>query len=182
MLEQLLAKKRRAILEKWFHQIVETYPPDTCQFLKREKDPFANPVGSAILQGIEGIYEELLQGGNAGELSSFLDRMIRIRAVQDFLPSKAIGFVFLLKGILHAELGREVREKGLAQELLGVERQLDAMALLAFDVYMECREKIFELRVREVKADKEAAFKLLEITDRAQKKRLEEVDSKTGKT
>jgi hypothetical protein len=181
MLEQLLAKKKRAILEKWFHRIVETYPPDTSQFLKREKDPFANPVGSTILQGIDAVYEELLHGGSPEKFSSFLDRMIRIRAVQDFLPSTAIGFVFFLKRVIQEELGREVREKGLGEELLDFERQIDDLALLAFDVYMQCREKIFEVRIREVKAEKEAAFKLLEITDQAQRRRLEEMDSRSGK-
>jgi hypothetical protein len=107
--------------------------------------------------------------------------MIRIRAVQDFLPSKAIGFVFLLKRVIQEELGREVRERGLGEELLDFERQIDDLALLAFDVYMQCREKIFEVRIREVKAEKEAAFKLLEITDQARRRRLEEMDSRSGK-
>src|SRR4030042_2596299 len=96
-LKELLHKKRSAILKKWFDIIVETYPAETALFLKNKKNRFANPVGSIIFEGIENIFDEILQGINSERVYPFLDNIIRVRAVQDFLPSQATSFIFLLK-------------------------------------------------------------------------------------
>lgn len=131
--------------------ILETYPADTSTFLKKQKDRFANPVGSTISQGIEGLFDELLKEMDSDKVSTFLDKIIRVRAVQDFSPSQAMAFIFLLKKVIREELGREIRENGLAEELLKLESRIDILALLSFDIYMKCREKIYEIRVNEVK-------------------------------
>lgn len=177
MLEELLTRKKRPIIDKWFRRVVDTYPPDTAQFLRREKDPFANPVGSAILEGVEGLYERLVRGGDQGDLNLFLDRMIRIRAVQDFSPSGALRFVLSLKSVVREEVGREALEKGLGEELEAFEGRVDELLLAAFDVYMRCRERIYELRVHEVKAEREAALRLLERAQGRQNKPLGEEHS-----
>ena len=52
---------------------------------------------------------------------------------------------------MREETLKEVREYGLAEQLLALESRLDEMALLAFDVYMRCREKMYEIRANEAK-------------------------------
>ncbi|MEW6409109.1 MAG: RsbRD N-terminal domain-containing protein [Nitrospirota bacterium] len=155
-LKNLLLEKKSSILRKWFDMIVETYPPETAIFLKNQKNRFANPVGYTISQGIEHIFEELLNEVDSDRVSPFLDNIIRIRAVQDFNPSQAIAFIFLLKKVIREEMESDPefnsgREKGLAEELLALESKIDDLALLSFDIYMKCREKIYELRANEVK-------------------------------
>jgi hypothetical protein len=149
-IEGLLKQNRSTILKKWFSLIVETYPPETVVFLKKQKDRFANPVGSVILQGIEELYEQLLQGINYEKVSTYLDNIIRIRAVQDFSPSKAILFIFLLKKVIREELEKDIREEGLSGELFALESRIDDLALLSFDIYMQCREKIYDLKAKEL--------------------------------
>jgi len=149
-LKELLVKKRSPILKKWFRGIIETYPQDTAKFLRTQKDPFANPVGSTIFEGIEGIFESLLKGLDPAKSSPFLSRIIQIRAVQDFFPSQAIGFVFLLKKVITEELGKEIKEQNLFSELIDFEDMIDQLALLSFDQYMHHREKIFEIKVNEI--------------------------------
>ncbi len=39
----------------------------------------------------------------------------------------------------------------MAEELAALESRIDDMALLAFDLFMGCREKIYELRANEVR-------------------------------
>jgi hypothetical protein len=149
-LENLLTQKRSTILKKWFNVVIETYPPESAVFLKKQKDCFANPVGSSILQGIEGIFEELLHGIDYEKVPTFLDNIIRIRSVQDFSPSQAIVFVFLLKKVIREELRKEIRENGLSEDLLALESRIDDLALCAFDIFMECREKIYDLKAMEL--------------------------------
>jgi len=178
MLEELLVRKKRPIVEKWFQRVLDTYPSDTAHFLRREKDPFANPVGSAILEGVEGLYDRLIHGGgDPRDLNLFLDRVIRIRAVQDFTPSGALRFVLSLKDVVREEVGREAFEKGLGHEMEAFEGRIDELLLVAFDVYMKCREQIYELRVHEVKAEKDAALRLLERAQGRQTRPLEEEHS-----
>lgn len=147
--EDQLSANRSKILKKWFQAIVDTYPPETARFLKKEKDPFANPVGSSILEGIEGIYDALFEEIDPAKVSPFLDRVIRVRAVQDFKPSEALVFIFLLKGVIRDALSESIDVFPEAFQRL--EGRIDRLALISFNIYMECREKLYELRVDEIK-------------------------------
>ena len=176
-----MARKRTRIVEKWFERILESYPEDTSKFLRKEKDPFANPVRNTILQGIEGVYDEILGEGDRPEtLNAFLDNVIRIRSVQDFSPSQALAFVFSLKTVIREVLGKEIRENHLYDLLLRLESRVDALALRAFDVYMGCREEIYELRVGEVKRQREAALRMLERSNRTFGEKTENEDASPG--
>ena len=161
-LKHLLLQDKAPILERWFHLILETYPAGTSKSLKREKDRFVNPVGHTISREIEALYEGLVRGINTGELSSSLNNIIRIRSVQDFSPSQAIGFIFLLKKAIREVLESGIQEKQVLEEWMEFQSRIDQLALLAFDIYMECREKICEIRIKEARADREMAFRLLE--------------------
>jgi len=147
-LESLLAQKRASILKRWFDLVVETYPAETSRFLQNKKDRFTNPVGFAIKQGLEGILTELLKGFEPDKLSPFLDRIIRVRAVQDFAASQAVAFIFGLKQIVRQELEEGLGE---ADELASLDARIDALALIAFDVYMSCREQIYKMKADEIR-------------------------------
>jgi hypothetical protein len=150
-LKNLLLEKKKSILRKWFNLILETYPSETIQFLKSQKDRFANPVGSIIFQGIENIFDQFFQEGESEKISTFLDNVIRIRAVQDFTASQAVIFIFHLKKVIREELKNEIREKALYDELFVLESEIDDLALLSFDIFMKCREQVYELKANEVK-------------------------------
>ncbi|NOY65317.1 MAG: hypothetical protein GXO97_07990 [Nitrospirae bacterium] len=158
-IKDLLQDRREVILKKWSHVLLQSYPEETSRFFRKEKDPFANPVGSAFMEGISGIYRSVLNGVDRDEVSPFLDRIIRIRAVQDFTPSEAIGFLFLLKKVIREELFNEISQKGLKEELYVIESRIDDLALIAFDIYMQCREKIYDLKASELR---NMTYKLLE--------------------
>lgn len=143
-----LVEKRAAVLERWFQAILATYPEETAQFLRQNKNQFANPVGSTIVTRIGVLYDALIAGEPVSALAPALDDIVRIRAVQDFAPSAAVAFVYALKPILREELaGADLAPAAWAHLDAGVDR----MALLAFDIYVQCRERLFEIRVREIK-------------------------------
>ncbi|GBD98950.1 hypothetical protein BMS3Abin07_00981 [bacterium BMS3Abin07] len=170
-LGELLLQKRNAISKSWFSLIVDTYPPDTSSFLRKQKDQFSNPVGSAISQGIEGILDEIMNGLDPERVSPFLDKLIRVRAVQEFTPSEAVGFVFMLKKVIRENLDREIRDNRLFDELTALESRIDDLAGIAFNIYMECREKIFELKATELNR---WTHKLLERVNLSAETRTEE--------
>jgi hypothetical protein len=178
-LKDLLEKNKKQILEKWFHLMINTYPAETAKFLKREKNPFANPVGRSIHEGISGIYDQVVGGIDHDALSPFLDRIIRVRAVQDLSPAQAVAFVFDLRSLVREEFENEIRENEVTSEELSLfDSTVDALALLSFNVYTECREKLFEIRVEEIK---NRTFRLLQRSNLLEEiKGSEEESGKDG--
>ena len=150
-LRKLLAENKSAILSRWFDSILETYPSDTKEFLRTKKDRFDNPVAHRISSGIEGIFDQILCDAKVEDASPFLDKVIRVRAVQDFTPSQALAFIFDLKALVIREIAGDTREGHLSKEISILEQKIDQMGLLAMDIYMKCREEIYEVRVKEVK-------------------------------
>jgi len=157
--KQLLEKKT-AILKKWFDAVADTYPDNTSSFLKKQKAQFANPVGYNVAEGLEGLFDALLQGLIPDKVSAFLDSIVRIRAIQDFTPSEALAFIFQLKKIVRQELGNEfLKQQRMIDELAAFDSAVDDLALFSFDIYMKCREKIYELKANEAR---NMTFRLLQ--------------------
>jgi hypothetical protein len=150
-LKKLLADKKAVIVKKWFHALADTYHPETSRLLKGKASRFANPVGSAFATELERLYDCFLAEDEPEAVHTCLDRIIRIRAIQDFFPSQAVAFLFQLKTLIREELGGVVEREQLYQDLSQVESELDRMALAAFDIYMARREKVHELREKELR-------------------------------
>jgi len=140
---QALARKKKEIIDRWFQATVDSYPADTARFLKKQKDPFANPVGEATHKSLEALVDALIAGSGREAMMEALDPVIRIRAVQAFTPSKATAFVFSLKQIVRDCLSGE------SGDMVPLDRRIDEMAMAAFDLFMGCREKIYELKATE---------------------------------
>jgi len=151
-LEELLKQKASHIRKRWLNLIIETYPADSQRFLREQKDRFANPVGTTLSREVETLYHELLHGMDSEKVNSSLEEIVKIRAVQDFSPARAMTFIFLLKKVLREELAQEIKESPAAcEELLALESRVDEMALRGFDLYTKCRERIYEIRAKEAK-------------------------------
>ena len=157
LLEQL-ARKKNTVVKQWFERLMETYPADTAQFLRSQKDAFANPVGQNSLQSLDGLFDHILTGFDRKTVQSIIDPIIRIRAIQDFTPSKAICFVYDLKEILRDVAPADASDAGGRKALDALHQRIDQLALLAFDVYMQCREKIYDLKANEMRARTLSAF------------------------
>jgi len=150
-LRQLLLDKRDAIARRWLEAVLATYPGNSAALFARERDPFANPVGHSLRVGTERILDALLDRADIDELRKHLYEIIKIRAIQEFAPSQALGFVLHLKQVLRAELPETAADPKFSVELAGLDAQIDRAALVAFDTYVECREKVYQLRLDEVK-------------------------------
>jgi hypothetical protein len=96
-LEKLLVKKRDAIVTEWFDLVAKTYAPDTAQFLKKNTDPFTNPMGGYLSKGLTGLFDQLITGLDRETVRPLLDPIVRVRAIQSFSPSKAVAFVLVVK-------------------------------------------------------------------------------------
>ena len=158
-LEQRIAKYKSQIANDWFAILAGTYPPDTTRFLKTNKDAFTNPVGGTSRQTLEAVLDALLENADPEVLSHHLEALIRIRAVQTmFTPSQATAFILDLKKIIRRVLKRDLQDSDIQSQLLTFEEHIDRLLLIAFDIFMRCREKIYSMKATEEQSKIYRAF------------------------
>jgi hypothetical protein len=162
MFENLLLQNKTTILKRWFDLILETYPADTVALMRKEQNQFKNPVGATFSREMETLFKQLCEGVQNGQCRASLDAILKIRSVQDFSPSKAVGFIFKLKKAIEETLRSEICREQNIEAWQAFQSRIDALALQAFDAYMNCREKICEIRVNQAKAEKEMALRMMD--------------------
>lgn len=157
--ESELAERKDELSKKWAELILRTYPKETQKVWTRQRDRFQNPVGAAILEATRALVELIIEWQDAQRIAEELDRLIRIRSVQDFTPSQAVSFVFLLKKLLRDEYFKPFEAEGRLAELLRFEAKVDNLAMMSFDIYSKSREQIYRLRIDEVKRSQSQLLK-----------------------
>jgi len=146
-----IEQHKKKIIDQWFLVTINSYPQETSRILGKLKNQFDNPVGSATAQSLEDTFDLLLQKEfNADKIETALDSIIRIRAVQNFTASQAVGFVFELKQIVKTVMNNEMDS--------AFDSKIDQTALAAFNRFMKCRENIFLLKATESKRRIHRAF------------------------
>ena len=149
MLKDFLSRNRTEIVNDWINSVVATYPADSSNFLLKKKDQFHNPVGHAISEGLPAIIDQIFGDMDMEKIGPALDRLIRIRSVQDFSPAMAVQFLFDLKGILRKWMEKsDIAWDGEAEQLFD---RVDRVSLFAFEIYTGCRDQMHEIRIREIK-------------------------------
>jgi hypothetical protein len=96
---------------------------------------------------MEELYEEILEPAGEGRSRPVLERVLRVRAVENLSPSQALGFLPLLKEVIREAVGP--RLDAYFPEWSALSERIDRLTLQGFDIYMECREKINQLRRNE---------------------------------
>ena len=146
-----MKEKRAEIVDGWIRAALGMYPADAAAFYEKAKDPFANPVGASVRAALGPLFDALLSDAPLREYTPHLDHVIRVRCVQDVPASQAVGFVFLLKGILREVLASQVADARALTALMVLDARIDRMAACAFDVYVMHVRKIADIRVREMR-------------------------------
>jgi hypothetical protein len=158
-LERRIAKVKRQITHDWFAILAGTYPPDTTRFLKTNKDTFSNPVGGTSRRTLEAVLDALIENAEPDRLARHLDALIRIRAVQTmFTPSQATAFILDLKKVIRNTLKSDLKDADLQTQMLTFEERIDRLLLIAFDIFVRCREKIYSMKATEEQSKFYRAF------------------------
>lgn len=145
-LNRLLERNRAEIESKLLEAALSVYPAKSQPFLNSRMSPFANPVGNLLREQISSILQKLIDDQPVEAFTETLSDLAKIRAVQDFEPSRALEFLFSAKSII-----ADGAPNHLDVELRVLESKIDRLALHAFDLYEKHRSRIFELRIRELR-------------------------------
>ena len=148
--KEVLAAKKQAIVQQWIETVMASYSADGASFFMRQKDRFANPLGFAAKSGLAAVFDQLTGDHPSHEMPPELNQFVKLRSVQNFTPSAAVGFVYKLKAIMIEQLGQaNLLEAG--AEWFAFEAKIDALALKIFDLYVEDRELLAQVKVNEYK-------------------------------
>jgi len=144
-IKKVLAENKKDIVAKWFQSTLDIYPEKTVAVFGKNLNQFANPVGVTISNAITKLFDELINGIEEERVKPVMEEIVRIRALQDFSPSKSLDFIFRLKDIILKSIEKDIKPENI-KELLKIEAEIDRLAQISFDIYVTCREKLFELK------------------------------------
>jgi hypothetical protein len=151
-LQKFITDNRQKLVEKWIAEVIATYSPESERFFKNTKDPFANPVGSTIKRSIDLLFTQVIkQKMDPTAVNEAMDPIVRLRAVQELSPTRAISFIFAIKHLFRKALDDHRQDKSVDRFLEEVSSNTDELILIAFDIYGKCREKIYLLRINQAK-------------------------------
>lgn len=151
-LNQLIQSRQEELLKQWFEQAIAAYPAESHKYFAKVKNEFTNPVGSNIYQSMNRLLGELVGERDADKMYGDLEMILKIRAVQDMKPSRALAFLPVLKDLVRTVLAEEIDKGGVSQaELADLDSDIDTLMLIAFDLYSESREQIYNLRIAQIK-------------------------------
>ncbi len=146
--ENIISARRDMAVQQWTDAVFATYPFETSGFIRTKSDQFANPVGHATRVAGAAIYDAITgQDVDMDKVHAAVADLIRVRAVQDIKPELALGVLYLYKKVLRGLLLPDMLAAGRFQEFLDMLDRLDSLCLLAFNMYLADREKIYAERV-----------------------------------
>lgn len=149
----VLRDHQEEIHRQWFDRMLSAYPAESRRFLERSEKTFANPVGANLYESLGRLLTALLAESPREEaIREELSLIMRIKGVQEVLPSQACAFVPALKQIIGRIVAADLASGRLSHEaLMDFYESVDTVALLAFDYYAESRDLIYELRLAQIK-------------------------------
>lgn len=152
---ELCNNRRESLLPHWAECFFSGYPLESTGFLRSRQDPFANPVGQTTRDSLAVLYDAVAGADmDSAMVKDALDKLMRLRAVQDMSPSRAVGPLYLIKNILREHVLPAClasKDKDGLAEYLALESRVDSLVLMALDMFTGAREKVFNLRVEEIK-------------------------------
>lgn len=141
---------REKIVSKWVEYTLSTYI--SSGFFIKEHDTFANPVGGNIRQALGQLFLLLSKGADVKECKPHLEQIISIRSVQEFSPSQAVAPLNAVKHITREVFSADKERQHLIGELYDFEFAVDLVMLAAFDIFMHYRERLYQVRIDEIKS------------------------------
>ncbi len=144
---------RNKVVKKWVDVILSGYPIRPVIEIEEYLIDACGKIVDDVLKSLKGdkSYDKASEG--VEELMRFLatDRGLR--------PSESVKLVKTLEDIILKEY-RDVNVERLRDVI-------EDVIYLSFDAYMSCREKIFELRIKEKERDIEIMRRIIEFSEKA---------------
>ncbi len=149
-LDEAFRNYRDKIVNKWVEYTLSTYKES--HFFIKERDKFANPVGGSVRDAYTRLFALFMKKTDPQEFVEPLTHFVNIRSVQEFSASQAVSPIHAVKHITRDILAKDKERAHLVNELYDFEFAVDMAVLAAFDLYTEARERLYKVRIEEIKS------------------------------
>jgi len=150
-LSEKIRGDRTKILKQLIREVLETYPDQARPLIAVGSDRFANPLGATLSEGVEEIFEAITGDKTLEEIEQPLERMFKLKAVQEGKTNQALDFLFSLKSIIRNTCDVEGGNSAVLKEWFEIEERIDQIVMQGLQVFITSREKLLELQVAELK-------------------------------
>ncbi len=150
-LKEILTEKEPEILDRWLERALEVYPADSRNFFRESRDPFSNPIGSTLREGMKEMYNQVIDPENERPRRPSLEGIVRIRALEESSPPRAVSFIPLLKEIIVEIIAEELKGQFSSPEWIAMSEEIGRFTIEALEIHAECRERIDWLKMKERK-------------------------------
>lgn len=143
-----ILKNRSNLNDEWFEWMLQTYPEPSRKFLVQKEEPFTNPVGYNIYQGINKIFDLIANNSiDTLEFENTLEDILKIRTLQGLEHWNALNiFEFLWNKYLEDSSNFERLADFI--ESLHLYHKLISKSL---ERYIYIKEKIAEIQKDEIR-------------------------------
>ncbi|WP_456468725.1 hypothetical protein [Archaeoglobus sp.] len=146
-------KVKEKTVKAWVDKILAGYPVKPVLEVVDYIEDAASRIVDAVL---------MLHEGGKVDIDEALDDLMRFLATdRNLSPGESVRLISELREMIANELNLR------GEERLKFNLKVEELMFRAFDAYMACREKIFELRLKEKERDIEIMRKIIEFADRA---------------
>ena len=150
-LESFLEDHREELKLAWGKSILGSYPGQSQRFLNKDVDQFANPLAHSLKAGISELFDLLMEGANAEQLSPVLSDMIKITSLKEGQPSKSLAFLFQLKQVAYKMASQAENADEILKDYVMLDRLVDQLIRLGFDIYAKIKEELLDIKGEELK-------------------------------
>ena len=167
-LKKILQAHEEDLLNAWFEKMLDSYPKESRKYFRKINSEFTNPVGANLHNSLEELLHTLISDApNAEIVNENVNLILRIKAVQEVLPSQAVSFVPALKQVVEHVCGKALKDaKVNVDEWLDFYSDIDTVSLYAFDSYCESRELIYKMRLDQIRQTNDILVRA-ELVDQA---------------
>lgn len=154
-----IKQEKDTLLQKWVDKYYAAYPLGSTGFIRTSTDKFKNPIGIITQTSLSTLYDAAIgEDIEFSDVHNALNELVKLRAVQEMPPSRAVGPMAQLKTLFKEEvfdsLVKNNNNSKVLQEIFEgfftVAARIDSLLLLSMDLYSADREKVFNLRVEEI--------------------------------
>ena len=147
-LQELLKKNRESLIADWEDIILGEYAPETFRIFKKQKNRFANPIGHKVSHGVAELFDVICDESDKEVDTPALNEMLKVRALQPITAAEALFFLFDIKLLVEKICQKQGMDK-LYKEFLVFCTRVDATAIAMFDIFTNCRQRVYQVRLNE---------------------------------
>ncbi len=160
MLKNICNENKDKLLLLWLNDFFNHHKLDDIGVSRTIDDKFLNPVAFTIKAATAELLPAILGEDIDPENIKFhINEILKIQAIQQLSPAQALLPIINIKSHILALI---TEKNEYLREYLEISQRLDTLLLMAFDIFTQEKEKIYRIRVNELKSAQSQILRLFQ--------------------